>query len=264
MNIEDLLAAADETPLEALMDPSPPVVMPGIDQEAAAWQAIHHRETSLAVVNEKRVFQGIITPRRIHEVLLWEHDEDTARMAGVLAGSSQAHAASEESLLSRLWHRLPWLLVGLAGAVLSAELVGIFEVKLRAHLILTFFVPGIVYLADAVGTQTETLAIRGMSVGIRIERVFFRELLTGFFIGLILAAIFFAVVLVRWQRLDVALAVSMALLTASSIASAVAMALPWLLRKVGQDPAFAAGSLATVIQDLLSVLAYFAVCMVLV
>ena len=264
VNIEDVLAASDETLLEAIMDSSPPAVMPGVDQEVAAWKAIHHGETSLPVVDDQQRFQGIITPRRIFEVLLWEHDEDTARLAGVLAGSTQARVASEEKLLARLWHRLPWLLVGLAGAVLSAELVGVFEAKLHAHLILAFFVPGIVYLADAIGTQTETLTIRGMSVGIRVERVFFRELMTGFFIGLILATIFFVLVLARWQRLDVAIAVSIALFAASSIASAVAMGLPWLLRGMGQDPAFAAGPLATVIQDLLSVLTYFVVCMALV
>jgi magnesium transporter len=67
-------------------------------------------------------------------------------------------------------------------------------------------VPGIVYLADAIGTQTETLTIGGMSVGIRVERAFFRELMTGFFIGLILATIFIVLVLragsgwmLRWR-----------------------------------------------------------------
>ena len=147
---------------------------------------------------------------------------------------------------------------------ISAELVAAFEAKLHAHLVLAFFVPGIVYLADAVGTQTETLTIRGMSIGVRIERFFVRELLTGLLIGLILGSIFFALVLARWQRWDVALAVSFALFAATSIASTVAMGLPLLLRRIGQDPAFAAGPLATVIQDLLSVLTYFAVCVAVV
>jgi len=196
--------------------------------------------------------------------LLWEHDEDTARLGGVVAGSTVAYAASDEPVPRRLIHRLPWLLTGLVGAVLSADLVGVFEAKLHAHLILAFFVPGIVYLADAVGTQTETLAIRGLSVGIRIERVFWREILTGLLIGLVLAAMLFPVVLWRWERMDVAFAVSVALLSACSIASTIAMALPWTLQRLGQDPAFAAGPLATVIQDLLSVLIYFLVCLAIV
>jgi magnesium transporter len=206
----------------------------------------------------------LITARRIFEVLLWEHDEDTARLGGVLAGSAVAYEASDEPVPRRLIHRLPWLLAGLLGAVLSADLVGVFEAQLHAHVILAFFVPGIVYLADAVGTQTETLAIRGLSAGVRIERVFMREILTGLLIGLVLAALLFPIILWRWERAEVAVAVSAALLAACSIASTIAMALPWTLQRLGQDPAYAAGPLATVIQDLLSVLIYLVICRAIV
>jgi magnesium transporter len=264
VNIEDLLATPDETTLREIMDASPPMVMPGVDQEIAAWQAIRHRETSLAVVDAQGHFLGIIPPNRIFEVLLWEHDEDTARLGGFLKGSSEANTASTEPVLQRLGHRLPWLLVGLAGAIFSADLVALFEAQLSTHLILVFFVPGIIYLADAVGTQTETLVIRGLSVGISIERVFRRELVTGVLIGSVLAALLFPMVLWRWERADVAIAVSLALLAACSIASSVAMILPWTLRFFRQDPAFAAGPLATVIQDLLSLIIYFLVCLAIV
>lgn len=264
VNIEDLLAAEDNMLLETIMDSSPPVVRPNVDQELAAWQAIRHAETSLAVVDDEGRFQGIITPRRIFEVLLWEHDEDTARLGGFLKSSSEAYTASDESVLRRLRHRLPWLFIGLLGAMLSAELVGMFEAQLRAQVILAFFVPGIVYLADAVGTQTETLVIRGLSVGISIERVFWREVVTGFLTGAALAALTFPVVVWRWGQAHVAGAVSLAVLAACSVASTLAMALPWILRSLRQDPAFAAGPLATVIQDLMSVLIYLLVCLALV
>jgi magnesium transporter len=264
VNVEDLLAADEQTPIEQLMDARPPVITGSMDQELAAWHAIRHQETSLAVVDEAGHFQGLITPRRIFEVLLWEHDEDTARLGGVLHSNQTAARAADEPVRRRLRHRLPWLCLGLLGAVLSADLIGLFEAKLQANVLLAFFVPGIVYLADAVGTQTETLVIRGMSVGVSIERVFARELLTGALIGILLAGSIFPIVLWRWDRLDVAVAVSVALLAACSIASTVAMALPWLLRRLNQDPAFAAGPMATVIQDLLSVVIYFLVCMAIV
>jgi magnesium transporter len=196
--------------------------------------------------------------------LLWEHDEDTARLGGFLATSSEAYTASDEPVLNRLKHRVPWLLVGLLGAILSADLIGLFESKLRADLILAFFIPGIVYLADAVGTQTETLVIRGLSLGISIEKVFWRETLTGFLTGAVLAGLSLPLVYWRWERADVAAAVSLALVAACSVASTVAMVLPWMLRSFRQDPAFAAGPLATVIQDLLSVLIYLLIGMSLV
>jgi magnesium transporter len=53
----------------------------------------------------------------------------------------------------RLWHRLPWLLLGLGGAIVAAPLVGRFKEQLREEVLLAFFVPGVVYMADAVGTQ---------------------------------------------------------------------------------------------------------------
>ena len=264
VNIEDLLAADDQASLSEIMDTAPPVVTPGVDQEVAAWQAIRHRETSLAVVDPQGRFQGIISPRRIFEVLLWEHDEDTARLGGFLHSSSEAFTASDEPMHRRLWHRVPWLLAGLLGAIASADLMSLFEAKLRADLILAFFLPGIVYLSDAVGTQTETLVIRGLSVGIRIERVFARELLTGVLIGMVLALLMFLFVRWRWERTEVALAVSVALFAACAIASGVAMVLPWALHRLGQDPAFAAGPIATVIQDLLSVTLYIVICVSLV
>jgi magnesium transporter len=150
------------------------------------------------------------------------------------------------------------------GALISAEVVAAFEVKLQAHLILAFFIPGIVYLADAVGTQTETLVIRGMSVGIPVERMFWRESVTGVLIGVVLAGLCFPVVLARWGRGDVALAVAAALLGACSVASAVATLMPWALRSMRQDPAFAAGPIATVVQDLLSMLIYLVICRALI
>jgi len=259
VNIEDLLAAPGDQPLLELMDAAPPVVEAGVDQEVAAWRAVQHRESSLAVVDDGGRFLGMIPPARLLEVLLWEHDEDLARLAGFSRGVASARTAAEEPVVRRLLHRVPWLLVGLLGAFLAADIVGAFEEHLERRVILAFFVPGVVYLADAVGTQTEALIIRGLSVGVPISRIVGRELLTGLIIGAALAAAFLPVAMWRWGRADVALAVALAILAASSIATLVAMALPWLFHRLGSDPAFGSGPLATVIQDLLSILLYFVI-----
>jgi magnesium transporter len=63
----------------------------------------------------------------------------------------------------------------------------------------------------------------------------------------------------RWGDEDVAIAVSISLLAACSVATMVAMALPALFQRLGRDPAFGSGPLATVIQDLLSIVIYFAI-----
>jgi magnesium transporter len=121
---------------------------------------------------------------------------------------------------------------------------------------LAFFIPGIVYLADAVGTQTEALVIRGLSVGVSIGGVVRREVYTGLLVGVTLAAVFFPIGLWRWGDARMVTAVALAILAACATASAVALTLPWLLNRLGLDPAFGSGPLATVIQDLLSVIIY--------
>jgi magnesium transporter len=264
LTIEELLRAPEESTLRELMDPDPPIVAPGLDQEVAAWRAVQHGESALTVVDEQGRFVGFIPPHRLLAVLLWEHDEDMVRLGGFLQNSSAALSASEEAVGRRFWHRIPWLLLGLAGALVAADLVAAFEAQLREHVTLAFFVPGIVYLADAVGTQTETVVVRGFSVGVGVDRVLWREISTGLLVGVTLALAFYPLALWRWGEPDVALAVAIALMAATSTATLVAMALPWLLRRLGTDPAFGSGPLATVIQDLLSILIDLAVASLLV
>jgi magnesium transporter len=264
VTIERLLAAAAAVPLGEIMDDTPPVVAPGVDQEVAAWTAVQENESSLAVVDEDQRFVGLVPPQRLLEVLLREHAEDLARLGGFLHDTESARAASSESVVRRFWHRMPWLLLGLAGAVLAAVIVGSFEATLEREVLVAFFVPGIVYMADAVGTQTETLIIRGLSVGVPLRAVVRQELLTGIAVGGTIAAVFLPVALVAWGSADVAIVVSLSLLLACSTATVIAMALPWLLHRLGRDPAFGSGPLATVVQDLLSITIYFVLASLLV
>jgi len=73
----------------------------------------------------------------------------------------------------------------------------------------------------------------------------------------VLACITLPIVLLFWGDAEVAWAVSIALFAAASLATLIAMALPWVLHRLGKDPAYGAGPLATVIQDLLSLVIYF-------
>jgi magnesium transporter len=263
LRVEELFSALGNEHIGDIMDGDPPVVAPGMDQEKAAWKAVQHGESALAVVDERGYFVGFIPPDVLLAILLHEHDEDMARLGGFLRDSSLARRASEESVLRRFWHRVPWLLVGLLGALLAADIVGAFESQLRANVMLAFFIPGIVYLADAVGTQTEALVIRGLSVGVPIGRVVCSEVLTGLFVGLALALAFFPLGWWRWGDANMAIAVALAILAACATASAVALTLPWFLDRIGIDPAFGSGPLATVIQDLLSVVIYLTIATVM-
>lgn len=262
--VERVLAAPPGATVREVMDPDPPVVTPHSDQERAAWLAVRHHEPGLAVVGSDGEFHGLIAPHRLLGILLEEHDEDLARIGGYLRSTASARLASEESVPRRLWHRLPWLLLGLVGALLSAFVVGAFEGHLQAQVLLAFFLPGVVYLAAAIGQQTQTLVIRGLSVGVPIRRVAVREALTGLGVGTVLALVMLPVNLLLWGNTPLAVAVSLAVFGAGTIATCVAMALPWLLNRLGLDPAFGSGPVSTVIQDLLSILIYFATAVLVV
>jgi magnesium transporter len=259
IRLEDLFAAGGDRRAAEVMDPDPPAVVLGDDQEVAAWKGVRHEESTLAVVDEDRRLVGMVPPTALLRVLLTEHEQDMSRLGGYLHDAAAAREATVEPVARRYLHRMPWLLVGLAGAVVAAGIVGSFKRQLEANVLLAFFVPGIVYMADAVGTQTETLIIRGLSVGVSIAGVVQRELATGILVGVTIAAAFIPVALWRWGDAQVAVAAGLALLAACSTATIVAMALPWAIHRLGRDPAFGSGPLATVIQDLLSILIYFAV-----
>ena len=259
---ERVVAAPPGTPVVELMVADSPTVEAATGQEQAAWQAVRHHAHTVAVV-DRGDFVGLMPSEALLAILSAEHDEDMVRLGGFLNSASTTQTTTLEPVLRRLWHRLPWLVVGLAGALLAAVVVGGFEAALSDTVLIAFFVPGVVYLADAIGTQTEALAIRGLAVGVSIRRVALREVVTGVLLGTILGAAALLLVGVIWQDWRVAAAVGLSLFAAASIATAVALVLPWLIDRMGRDPAFGSGPLATVLQDLLTVAIYLATATVL-
>ena len=149
-----------------------------------------------------------------------------------------------------LRERLPWLLVGLLGSSFAAVLMSSFEETLRTRVTVAFFVPGLVYLADAIGTQTEAIVVRGLSLEHGpIGPLLLRELRTGLLLGL--------GVLLWLGDVRLALWVGIALSAAGAAATTIGFCFPWPLASLGRDPAFGGGPLATVIQDVLSLAVYF-------
>jgi magnesium transporter len=245
--------------LDALVEPALAVVLASETAERAAWLAGHGGTDVVAVTDDTGRIIGLIPASRLLSLMVREHEDDMARLGGFLRGTSQARTAGEEAVARRVWHRLPWLLLGLLGAVLAAQIVSNFEGDLSSKVALAFFLPGIVYMADAVGTQTETLVIRGLSVGVQQARIFRLEALTGAVIGLILSVAMFPLALLVTGDTRLAGVVSLALLASASTATVVAVTLPSIMNRLNLDPAFGSGPLATVIQDVLSIVIYFGI-----
>lgn len=257
--IESLLVAAADTPIGELMEKEFPVVTFDTDEEVAAQALVDASDGCLVVVGPGGGFAGLVFADQMLPVLLAEHEEDLARIGGYMAGSREARTAADEPVLRRLWHRVPWLVVGLFGAMLSAVLMGAFEKDLEANVLLALFVPAIVYMAGAVGSQTQTVLIRAFAVGVRTRDIFWREAVTGIMVGILIGSVFFVFAVIGWGDEGVALAVALALVVSGLASTFIAMALPSLFRRLGLDPAFGSGPLATLLQDLLSILVYFAV-----
>ncbi|MFN0154061.1 MAG: magnesium transporter [Gaiella sp.] len=253
-----LLVAREDRPLRELMEAETPSVPAGADQELVATVAVDHGLTAVPVTDGEGVLLGVVPARALVEVLRREHEEDIHRLAGFTGSSEQARRALTEPPYRRMRHRLPWLLVGLLGSIVATAVVAGFEGALEEKVAIAFFVPGIVYLADAIGTQTEAIAVRSLSLGpLRLRQLLGPEMATGALIGLTLGAIALGGIVVVFGDVRLGLAVGVAIIAAGTIATSVGLLLPAVLQRLGFDPAFGSGPVATVIQDVLSLLAYF-------
>jgi len=167
-----------------------PVVRVDEDQEKLASLALHHRLTLVPVVNHGGHFLGVVPPLALMHILRHEHVEDLHRLAGIKRETHQAREAMESAPLRRARDHLPWLLLGLAGSALATQVVAQFEVQLQHRIAIAFFIPGLVYIADAIGTQTEAIAVRRLSLShANLRSLLGGEMRTGLLIGLTLALV---------------------------------------------------------------------------
>jgi len=258
--IARLFALPDASIVGEAADRSFPRVAPDWDQEAAASLALHHGVEALPVVDAAGQLLGVMPSRALLQVLRQEHVEDLHVLAGIKRETAEARHAIEDPPLRRARHRLPWLLVGLLGGMLATAAMAQFESTLQANVAVAFFIPALVYLADAIGTQSEAIAVRGLSLTRSgIGHLLAGELRTGMLIGASLALISYLPIVFAFGDSRLATAVCSAIFFAGSIASAIGLLFPWLLARLGRDPAYGSGPVATVVQDILSLLVYFGV-----
>jgi magnesium transporter len=135
-----------------------------------------------------------------------------------------------------------------------------FESLLAANIAIAFFVPAIVYIADAVGTQAEAVAVRGISLTEGLSRpVLSGEFGTGVLIGGAFALLSFPAIWIAFGNIGLAATVALTLIAAASVATSIGVVLPWIFARLGYDPAYGSGPVATVIQDVVSLVIYFCV-----
>lgn len=167
-------------------------------------------------------------------------------------------AKEKEVLL--IEHRLPWLILGLFGGILATVFSASFEDLLAQNIQLAFFIPIIVYMADAIGTQTQTVYVRNMGKRREIfHKYIFKELLLGLLLGFLFGAITGLFSYIWFQSFETSLTIGMAMFLTMATAPVLGIVIPELIRKFHKDPAVGAGPFTTVLQDLLSLLIYFTI-----
>ncbi len=162
-----------------------------------------------------------------------------------------------ESLKTLLKLRAPALILGLILGIGISFVTSGFEKVLSHNIRVAFFLPFVVYIADAIGTQTEAIYARDLKSGkakftTYLKKEFSLGIIFGFFFGLISGLVSYL-----WLHTFL-LSVSVGLASFFAIASApiVALLVAHTFQSAHEDPAAGTGPIATVLQDMLSVIIY--------
>ncbi len=256
--IERLLLATPESRLSTLCGDPPVEVQTDDNAETVALLAVEHHHADVAVIDKQRRLLGAIPIEHLLALLHDEHVDDLLRMGGV--ATFHPVPSQQDSLMVAFRARIPWLVLGLIGGFLAGGIAAYFEAPLKREIAFVFFLPLVVYMADAVGTQTETVLVRSLAYGhVPLGAQLVREGAMGLLIGGSIGALA-GVVLLMWDgRVVIAAVVAATLVLTALVATLVASLLPLGLARFGADPALASGPVATVLQDLLSVAIYLSV-----
>ena len=259
LSLKDIFQKKENVKVEDLMVKEVVKVRPSADQERVAILALKHNLKAIPVVNKENVFLGVVPSDTILEILHTEDVEDILRFAGISKKGTVFNKTLHDSVGLSAKIRLPWLIFGLFGGLLAAQIVSFFEGSLKAHFVLAAFIPLIVYMADAVGVQAQILFIRSLALDSRLEikRYFLKEIKISLVVALILGFLLSLITFLWFGLLNVGVILGVSLFLTVICAGIIAVLIPWILQYLKKDPAIGSGPFATIVRDILSLLLYF-------
>lgn len=241
-----------------IMEERHEAVRPGDDQEEVAQLAIRLNMIAVPVVDDLGQLIGAVPPEALFRILREEHMEDLQRLAGITTHEHGADAALGASILNRFGRRMPWLIFGLFASSLMTLVMIEFEHTLSQSVTAAFFVPALVYIAGAIGTQAVSVSVRSLSMHeIPIGPLLREELLIGLGIGAVLGMIASGAVLLIFNQGPLALAVGLSVMGGGTVSALTGFLLPWTFLRLGFDPALGSGPICTIVQDAASLSLYF-------
>jgi magnesium transporter len=263
LRLRDLLLSPKDRRVRDVMSTDFIAVGADTDQEEVAALADRYELSVVPVVDREGHLIGRITPKQLRRVLREEAEEDRNLMAGLPVDTHP-----NESIRRIVRGRIPWLLIGLAGASLSAAVVGAYEDQLVQAAILASFIPIVMSTAGNAGIQAATVTVQGIATGtLTFGDLGWRlgkELLAALANGTIAAMVLVALVLLIAQvtsfdePVTLALTSGAALVSVVMVAAGVGASIPIILERIGVDPAMATGVFITTGNDILSVMIFFA------
>jgi len=260
-SIQEIFGRQNDVKVKSFMETAVISARPEDDQEKVAILAIKHKLKVMPITKKNREFLGIVPSDVILDILHREHIEDLLHSIGLhkIEDFSAKINQSSPRVLAKM--RLPWLIIGLFGGMLAAKITTFFEEPLKEHFILAAFIPLIVYMADAVGSQTQTLYVRSMAINhISQKGYFFKEIKVGSLMAIVLSLILFVMAsFISSGNILIGTILGISLFLTIIFAMVVSVSIVWFLSKLGMDPALGSGPFGTIIADISSLLIYFLV-----
>jgi magnesium transporter len=268
VRLRNLVVAPPETPVVELLEHVSFSLRATDHQETAVAAFKKYDATILPVVDSKDVLVGVVTVDDVLDVAEQEATEDIQKLGGVEALDAPY---LKVGLLSMIQKRAGWLAVLFVGEMFTATAMGYFEDEIAKAVVLSLFIPLIISSGGNAGSQATSLIIRAMAVrDISLGdwwRVMRRELLAGLALGCVLACIALVRILL-WPHKEIvygphyfliAVTVACSLIGVVLFGSVVGSMLPFILRRVGFDPAAASAPFVATLVDVTGLVIYFTI-----
>jgi len=213
---------------------------------------------SLPVVDTIGRLIGRITIDDVVDVIREEAERDYQLISGI---TQDVEPTDNAFLLTKA--RLPWLLIGLLGGILGAQVISMFEDSLKIDPKIALFFPLIAAMGGNVGVQSSSIVVQGIAANIidltSTARKLFKEISVALINGVILSGLCFAYNIVFKSSFELTITVSTALLAVIIFASVFGTFVPLALNKLKIDPALATGPFITTINDVMGLLIYLGI-----
>jgi magnesium transporter len=231
------------------------------DNEEVAKVMEKYDLVSVPVVDLQNKLVGRITLDDVVDVIKEEADKDFQLASGI---SERIESNASVWRISRA--RLPWLLIGMLGGILGAQVISGFEIGITQVPALAFFIPLITAMGGNVGVQSSAIVVQSLAKGNKqfgsILSKLSKEALVGLVNGLFLALIIYGIA-TFFENSTLGLVVSISLFTVIIFAAIFGTLIPLILDKYKIDPALATGPFVTTLNDVLGLFIYFTVGMLL-